>query len=304
MTDLRSLNVEESAKKVDNMPASIKDFLSTNPFIQEFNDLVEEYGLLETLDEPIILQQLTLLLVGGVFQQGELASQIEKALSLPKGDSKKLADDLVQILDPALKNDQSTSRQSPIAAKSIQDMDLPTFPTETHLMIEKGLPKSVVPVKTKPTAVDSLRIASEDRRNDKEPGTAPSSTPRNDTPATPSEKPTPAPAPFIIHDRNEVKAEIPKPIRPVQGFDASRPTFIKPQFGPLRDTSFAPPAARIQVGNQIIGAKKDLPTPKVVNYSAASPAQPTPKIADLSSKKPTSQKSTDPNTIDLRDLPK
>ncbi len=97
-----------------------------------------------------------------------------------------------------------------------------------------------------------------------------------------------SPAPFIIHERSDVKAAS----APIQSFGTFKQTYIKPQFTPIGGSP--PPAARVQFGEQAV--------PKVINYSTPSVQNVKPKTTLPS--KPDETKEDPSNIINLRDLPK
>lgn len=270
------INPQELANKVDALPQSKKDFLASEQFTSKLAELQKKHKLLPEAEQPELLEQLVALLVAGFFPPKELSENLEEFLHMDHDPALALEQDVLDLLKPILPSQTLTPTFAPTNASPIP-----------------SVPKFVAPLRpsTPPVTPPAPAIPKE--------GTfiKPAQTLRAPTQES-SKIPETAPAPFIIHERSEVKPTISQP-----STGATRQTFIRPQFTPARDAS-PPPVARVQAGGAVFG-KQDI-APKVVNYSAPREPEAKPKPQTLRpafAGKPQKTKE-DANTINLRDLPK
>lgn len=272
------INPKDLADKVAGIPQNKKDFLASPNFIAKLSQIQKKNNLLEAANQQEMLEQLIVLLIAGFFPPKELSENLEEFLHMEHDPALALEQDVLDLLKPILPSQTLTPTFAPTNASPIPSVPKfvaplrPSTPPVTPPAPTPAIPKEGTFIK--PT--QTLRAPTQES----------------------SKIPETAPAPFIIHERSEVKPTINQP-----STGATRQTFIRPQFTPARDAS-PPPVARVQAGGAVFG-KQDI-APKVVNYSAPREPEAKPKPQTLRpafAGKP-QKTEEDANTINLRDLPK
>lgn len=289
------INPQELANKVDALPQSKKDFLSSEQFISKLAELQKKHKLLNEAEQPELLEQLVALLVAGFFPPKELSENLEEFLYMDHDPALALEQDVLDLLKPVLPSETLAPTFAPIFTGQPQ-----VVPKPANASPIPSVPKFVAPLR--PSTQPPTPTISKEGTFIK-PIQKPQASAQGFSSRLPEEKPLDPsndvpPAPFIIHERSEVKPTISQP-----STGATRQTFIRPQFTPARDTS-PPPVARVQAGGAVFG-KQDI-APKVVNYSAPREPEAKPKPQTLRpafAGKP-QKTEEDANTINLRDLPK
>jgi len=252
MFDLNSINSGELARKIKIMPQEVKNTLSAESFEQKLLGIIDQYGLLDELDQGDLLHQLVLILASGLIKPSEFVENIKEFLYLDDERANGISNEILQILKPEL---DKASLEKPSFIPSSSSADASSEPN----------------LKSTGNKITPPKIARDDN----------------------------APAPFIIHERTEVKAQSSVQSKQSSAYETSRPIFIKPRFSSSSEEALSrPTVARVQFGGEPVEPAKDIP-PRIVNYSA-------PKVdVTINSKVRNPEPDIDSsNIIDLKDLPK
>lgn len=283
--DYSKITQEELTKRLQSLSDADKAFLASEDISNILEDIANAYDF--DGEETEILKQLIALVILKIIPKGELKKELKDSLILED----QIVDFVVDAVQKSVFSilEEGVLPQAPLA---------PAFATAFDSSIPKQ--NAYVPPSPKPIAPQAptpVIAPANNRITPIKEASAPTSfKPDGNKIAS---TPEPAPAPFIIHERSEVKPTA----APMQSFGTSKQTFIKPQFIPVGST---PPAtARVQFGGQVIGARKDT-APKIVDYAIpkAQPQAPKPQPVNL---KPLAKKADNvnlENVIDLKDLPK
>lgn len=305
MLNLNLINPKDLAEKIASIPQNKRDFLSSPGFLAKLSEIQKKHSLIKEAGQPEILEQLIVLFIAGFFPKKEFLENLEEFLYMDHDPALALEQDVLDLLKPVLPTETLTPTFAPIFTGQP-----PVVPKPTNTSPIPSVPKFVAPLRpsTPPPTPPSPTPAIPKEGTFIKPlakkveVSTPYAPNRGFTSRVPEEKPLATtdqpPAPFIIHERSEVKTTINQP-----STGATRQTFIRPQFTPAKDSS-PPPIARVQAGGTVFG-QKDI-APKVVNYSATREPEVRPKPQTLRpafAGKP-QKTEEDANTINLRDLPK
>ncbi len=271
--DYSLITQEELTKRLQSLSDSEKAVLISEDMAKILEDIASAYDFDE--EEMEMLKQIVSLVILKVIPKSELKKELKENIEIDEQIANFIYDALQENVFAL--SDLGSLTQAPLA---------PAFAATFNSSVPKQ--SAYVPASPRPiiaaTPAPIITPANNRITPIKTPSVSTSFKPEGNKIASTTE---PAPAPFIIHERSDVKATA----APIQSFGASKQTFIKPQFTPVGTN---PPAtARIQFGDQVLSAKKDLLTPKIVNYGVANPKAANPKPQPDTS-----------STIDLRDLPR